>query len=518
MNDRNDKPSGDRGVATAPGDAEGARLSALRLARRRFLVRSGVLGTGAAVAPVAVAHSPATITNMTVTPNSLPPGGGDVVVNATVSPDTALLTLNGAPTSLPATVRVNQTSALTLAAYLAPTTASANVVVAPAPAGTYSLTATGPIYNYGEWQDHVVDARGRIIYAGHGNKGAWGVGDNTIWAYDPVTDRAEVLYPGNGNKQGWVSGEIFVHFYIPTLNCYFRQNECLFDLTTNRILASNIVASKTAAGISDGDTTPTLADAIEYEGNLWKNWMAPCPGQAAHDWCTARSVAIALGSYIGSAQVAVLTWKNPAYPASSTKPLRAKCVYMPLSSRHPDNPTRYGYPIRAQSGAKCRGDWLYLFGPIFKTDYGSLDLTQRRNIALRLNVAAFLATPADQRVPDSACEILPDIPSNPANGDGFCGIPAVTYDSARDRLRYFNYKLWEFDPAGNAYSDVTPLGYPHVAGWCVAYANGAHYLSGGHRALDPGNHGYFLPSAPNSPPFTNGTPTYVDRLRFAKMT
>lgn len=521
MNDRNENPAGGGSVATTAEtgmDVERTRLSSLRSARRHFLFRSGVLGTGVAMAPIASAHLLPTISNMSVTPASLPAGGGNVVVNAAVSADTALLTLNGAPTTLPATVNVTSTSTLTLRAYLAPTSASASVTVAPAPAAGYSLTATGPIYPYGEWFDHVVDNSGRIIFSGHANKGTWGVGDNTIWAYNPATDGVQVLHPNNGNRQGWVSGEIFVRFYIPELNCFLAQWLVLFDLTTNRILGSNIVAHKAAAGISDGDTTPGFSQIFETEGTLWKNWMAATPGQAAHDWCRARNVGIALGSYEGSSQVAVLIWKNPAYPASSTKPLKLKCVYLPLSCRHRDDPNRFGYPIRAQSGAKCRGDWIYLFGPIFKADYGSLDATQRRNLALRLNVATCMATAADKRVPDSAAEWLPDVPSDPRRGDGFCGIPAVTYDSDRDRFRYFNYKAWEFNPASNTYSDVTPTGYPHVAGWCVAYSRGAHYLSGGHRARDGSNYGYFLPAAPNSPPFSNGSPTYVESARFAKIT
>jgi hypothetical protein len=502
-------------------DEEGTKLSSLRSARRHFLFRTGVLGAGAAVAPMAGAHLPASIANMSVTPSSLPSGGGNVVVNASVSADTALLTLNGVATTLPATVLVTSSSILTLRAYLAPTTASRNVTVAAtaptAPSG-YSLAPTGPAYAYNEWFDFVVDGRGRIIYAGHDNKGSWGIGDNTIWAFDPATNGVQVLYPNNGNRQGWVSGEIFVRFYVPELNCFLAQWQCLFDLTTNRILGSNIVAHKTAVGISDGDKTPGYSQIFETEGTLWQSWMASTPGQAAHDWCKARGVGIALGCYIASSQIAVLIWKNPAYPTSSTKPLKLKCVYMPLSSRHRDDPARFGYPIRAQSGAKCRGDWLYLFGPVFKADYGTLDPTQRRNLALRLNVATFMATPADRRVPDSACEWLPDVPSDPRRGDGFCGIPAVTYDSNRDRLRYFNYKAWEFNPVTNTYADVTPAGYPHVAGWCVAYSRGAHYLSGGRRALDDSNYAYFLPPAPNSPRFSNGNPTYVTSTRFARIT
>jgi len=540
MNDRNGKPTDQCAVVAATegnADAERSRLSALRQARRRFLFRTSVLGTGVTIAPAAFAQpaitkmtftpsvpvAPAavghpTITNMTVTPSSLPPGGGNVVVDATVSADTALLTLNRTPTTLPATVRVNSTSTLTLAAYDAPTTASATVTVAPATATNYSLTNTGPVYPYNEWFDHVVNAQGRIIYSGQANKASYGQGNNAIWVYDPVADQERVIYPDNGNKQGWQSGEIFVRFYVPGLNLFIAQSLVVFDLTANRILASDIVWSKAAAGISDGDTTPPYNSVFATEGSLWNNWMASTPGQAAHDWCASQDVGIALGSYGGPTGVAVLIWKNSAYPATSNQPLKLKCVYMPLSSRHPDDPTRLGYPIRAQSAAKCRGDWLYVFGPLFRADYGSLDLTQRRTVAMRLNVATFMATPADQRVPDSACELLPNIPLDSTKGGAICAVSTTSYDSTRDRFRLFNYKALEFDPIANVYSDVTPVGYPTVAGWCVAYTNGAHYLSGGHRALDDANAAYYLPSPPNSPPFTNGNPIYTDALCFAKIT
>ena len=76
--------------------------------------------------------------------------------------------------------------------------------------------------------------------------------------------------------------QIFIRFYVPELNCFLVQWQCLFDLTTNRILGSNIVAQKAAAGISDGDATPGYDQIFETEGTLWQSWMATTPGQAAY--------------------------------------------------------------------------------------------------------------------------------------------------------------------------------------------------------------------------------------------
>jgi hypothetical protein len=74
------------------------------------LVATNAAGSTSAQALVTVAVQPPipTITNMTVTPNTLPVGGGPVVVNATVTnADTVTLSIDGgtpAPVTLPATV------------------------------------------------------------------------------------------------------------------------------------------------------------------------------------------------------------------------------------------------------------------------------------------------------------------------------------------------------------------------------------------------------------------------------
>ena len=73
---------------------------------------------------------------------------------------------------------------------------------------------------------------------------------------------------------------------------------------------------------------------------------------APHDWCAAHDVGIMLGG-LHTPTVATLIWKNPDYPARSTRPLRIKCVLLPQTSRHPETG---GYPSEGQSCAKCRGD------------------------------------------------------------------------------------------------------------------------------------------------------------------
>lgn len=73
-----------------------------------------------------------TISGMTVQPANLPAGGGNVVVDATVT-GAATLTLDGAPVTLPATVPVTADHVFTLVATGGTAQATAGVVVAGAP-------------------------------------------------------------------------------------------------------------------------------------------------------------------------------------------------------------------------------------------------------------------------------------------------------------------------------------------------------------------------------------------------
>lgn len=75
-----------------------------------------------------------TITGMTVTPVSLPYGGGTVIIDATVT-DAAALTLDGVPVTLPATRVVTASQTFTLVASNASGTAtqSASVTVSTTP-------------------------------------------------------------------------------------------------------------------------------------------------------------------------------------------------------------------------------------------------------------------------------------------------------------------------------------------------------------------------------------------------
>lgn len=70
------------------------------------LVASNASGTATASVSVSVSTlAKPTITGMTVTPSSLPVGGGDVVVDAVVTGADSI-TLDGVPVTLPATIRL----------------------------------------------------------------------------------------------------------------------------------------------------------------------------------------------------------------------------------------------------------------------------------------------------------------------------------------------------------------------------------------------------------------------------
>lgn len=84
------------------------------------LIASNASGSVSAQAPVEVADTPPpipvpTITNLTATPASLPEGGGDVVIAATVT-DATTLTLDGSAVALPATVAQTETHQYVLVA------------------------------------------------------------------------------------------------------------------------------------------------------------------------------------------------------------------------------------------------------------------------------------------------------------------------------------------------------------------------------------------------------------------
>lgn len=386
----------------------------------------------------------------------------------------------------------------------------------------------GTAYLYAFSSSMDFDDRGRYLWGGTPtHEGYQSSNRNQINAWTPPAigvpgdGKVDVLFPQHG-KFGWSGTDEFVRWYIPGYEWWVQMWQVVFDLKSNSILASNIAALQAAAG-DPVEPIPPIADLIERAGNSADN-TGFAPYEPAHAWSREHDCGLTIGG-THSADRGVCIEKQP----SAAKPLRIKVWYQPFSARHPENPD-YGWPFKEIRSGFAHGDWFYVVGPQYSgwQQSGFINTTPK---FLRYHIPSILANPPHARLPDSACQYLPELPFVWPNGLGYAFNGLCSYDSDRKSVIIFNHRVIEFKPADSvfdfAFSDVTPEGYPTLGQILGGYdpVTKAHYISNGFppsagasclNIMRPrvNASGVDIGQPDPSIPLSNGTPLFLNAQRF----